>query len=460
MEPSSDPSAALGAAPNTIESPPGPVTPAMAEQHSEGRAALVPRGRRTIRRLLVGALAIATAAAGYGFVHVNNPEQCYRRALRAVAHDDFDQAQYLLLRLQRAPEYEAHASVIAGILKLHENRLDDALHELHFAVDHPATKGLALTLMGRTFLQQGLFHAAERTLRSALAHDDTLVEAHRDLAAAYFEAGNMVAAANEFRRSSALAPEDPRPYRSLGIIFQEFQRYDEAIECFQEALRRDAVSPTHLAPGERQETIVDLAKIQEKELSRHEEALATLAQAADTSESLALRAECLYALGDIEAAAKCAEQALQMDGEQLDALLVKVRVAMNANDAATAEALLDHALKVQPKHQIAHHMMSQVLQTLGREDEAEQHAQEASVIRELKNEFNKLSELAASEPPHAADCLRLGLMAERVGEDAMAANWYRAAILLDPQQVHARFRLSQLRGLETVGASSPAGHSP
>ncbi|HEV3023408.1 MAG TPA: tetratricopeptide repeat protein [Pirellulales bacterium] len=455
MEPSSKVSAATGALPSPSDAAQDAAALRLAGQLSAGGAAAAPGERRRRWHFAAAALTIAASAAAiYGFVYTNSPEQCYRRALGAVARDDFDEAQYLLLRLQRAPDYEAQASVIAGILKLHENQWDDALHELHFAVDHPRTKGLALTLMGRTFLQKGLFHAAERTLRAALAHDDTLVEAHRDLGAAYFEAGNLVAAANEFRLAIKLAPDDPRPYRSLGIIRQEFHQYEEAIEDFREALRRDAGHAAHLSAAERWETLLDLAKIQEQDLGRHEDALATLEQAnveganleqaAVTADSLALRAACHYALGDVEAAGKCAEAALQIDADHVEALLIKVRLAMNANDAVVAEALLNHLLRVQPKHQIAHHMLSQVLQTLGRGDEAEQHAQEASQIRELKNELGKLTELAAREPPNAADCFRLGLMAERAGEEVMAVNWYRAALLLDPQQMGAKSRLSQL----------------
>jgi tetratricopeptide (TPR) repeat protein len=443
MEPSSNPSpsadhsaslVSIDACPAPSSSPPPSlVAPSSCRRRFRWQRALV-------------LLAALSAAALCRFIYLDRPDQCYRRALQAVARDDFDQARYLLLRLQSIPEYEPHAALIGGVLKLHENEFDDALHELHFAVEHPRTKGLALTLMGRTLLLKHQFHAAERVLQAAVEHDPNLVEAHRLLGAAYFEVGNMVGAATYFRHAIKLSPDDPRPYRSLGIIRLEFRQTEEAIDDFREALRLDEGNSWHLSADERQETLVDLAKIQEQDLSNHEEALATLEQAADTPDALGLRAQCHYALGDLQAASDCAQRALQLDPDHVDSLLVKVRLAMNANEAAAAEALLNQVLKVQPKHKIAHHMMAQALQRLGKEDLAAQHTQQESELNELKRELDKQYERAAREPPGAPDCFRLGLVAERAGEEVMAVNFYRAAILLDPQHAGALGRLAQLRG--------------
>jgi len=390
-------------------------------------------------------LAVMLGCAAYGFSYINRPAVAYRRALKALGQDDFDTARYELLRLEGLPEFEPHASLLNGILLLQEQKPDDALDEFRLAVDHPDTQVLALTLAGRTLLQKRQFFDAERALLTALELDPNMAEAHGCLGAAYFDAGDFGRSEAHLARSAELLPNDPRPYRFMATIHQKYFQYDLAIHDLREMLRRGTANPFYMPPSARQEALLDLAQIQTLTL-RHKEAIDTLKDTDESPDSLALLAQCQFALGNLGAARDCVARVLALDPDHFDALLMQGRLAMEGKDATGAIEILKRASALRPKSQALHVLFSQALYVLNQDDLAKQHAEKASQLRELEQEYTELRLDAAREPGNSNTCFRLGLMAERLGMEDDAAGWYRAAILLDPQHAKAREQLSQIRG--------------
>jgi tetratricopeptide (TPR) repeat protein len=397
---------------------------------------------RSKRWLVVLTLFAATLGAAE-FTYFRHEARHYRRALEALAHDDFDGARYELLRLEALPEYEEHASLIKGILLLEEQKPNDALDEFALAAEHPDTRALALTLAGRTLHFQHRFHEAEHTLLAAIQADPKQAEAHRWLGVAYYDVGAMAQADSHLRRAADLAPLDPRPHRVLGTIYLGFDDVQAAIQNFQEALRRDAACPRQLKPHDRREMLLELAECQAKQ-SRHADALATLQDVADSADVLAQRAESHWAIGQKQEAEICLEQALRIDSEHLPSLLANGRFMLESNEPASALDILRCAVEGHPQDETSHYLLSQTYHILGQEESARRHADLAAEIHGLSVEFAALNRRAMDEPKQPDICFQLGLMAERLDMLEVAASWYRATLILNPRHAGAQGRLFTL----------------
>jgi tetratricopeptide (TPR) repeat protein len=390
-------------------------------------------------------LAVLLAAGCFWYVdsQVNGPNRRYERALQALGRDDFDAARGELVRLQALPRYEPHASLISGILLLHEGKFEAAMVELRFAADHSDTRALARTLMGRTCYLQHRFRDAEQNLLAALSFDPNQAEAHRWLGVAYFDVGDLARADAHLRRAAELVLDDARPPRVLGAIRKEAEDYEPAIQHFEESLRREAARPGQLNAADRQEVIYELAECQIK-LLRYQDALTTLQSAEQSPGALALAAECHQGLGDMQRAQECLGRALAVDANHLPSLLASARHALDANDPAKAVELLDRAVKRHAHDQSLHYLLARAHEQLGHEILAEQHAKTFEELAGLGQEYAQLLQRAMQQPKQPDTCYQLGLAAERIGMSDAAANWYRVALSLDATHAGARSRLSEM----------------
>ncbi|MEZ6108982.1 MAG: tetratricopeptide repeat protein [Pirellulaceae bacterium] len=100
-------------------------------------------------------------------------------------------------------------------------------------------------------LQPGDRRSAANLLQQALAIDANYVDAHRLLAAIYYDQGLDDLTVQHLTFVSQLAPGDPKPDRQMGLMCLEFQDYDTAITHYTEALRRNP--PLHVEVEIRQE---------------------------------------------------------------------------------------------------------------------------------------------------------------------------------------------------------------
>jgi tetratricopeptide (TPR) repeat protein len=213
----------------------------------------------------------------------------------------------------------------------------------------------------------------------------------------------------------------------------------------QETLRRDDERWMSLHREARLEVLLELAQLQ-VDLLHHAEALETLRQLAEAPAVLSLRAECHYALGDVEAAQGCLTRALELDPQDSKSWLLQGRLALDANDLERALESLNRALERRPLDVAVHHVLAQTYFRVGRESVGRQHAQRAQELRDLSEEFEKLNQQAMHDPQDVTLCFKLGRMAEQLGRTPIAEYWYRAVLLLDPQHEDAAVCLAKLTG--------------
>ncbi|HVC94383.1 MAG TPA: tetratricopeptide repeat protein [Pirellulales bacterium] len=406
-----------------------------------------PRFKRVRRLVPLALVTCVAAAAALGLALGNGARACYRRALLALDQGDLHQARLELLRLGAYSGYKPHASLITAELLLREQRPMEAIKELHIARDHPDTRVIAWTLIGRTMHQQHRFQPAERALKTALRFDPECVEAHRWLGNAYLEVGAVREGTLHLRKAAELAPWDPEPNRAIARVLRLSGHPNEAAVHYIEAIRRDEnLPPTARAsgrskPDDRKRMLVELAQCQVS-LQRHADALATLRDAPEIAETLALRAECFEAMGDVAEFQNCIEQALRLEPDHFPSLLGKARAALESNDPAAALRALHVAVEQHPHDQNVNYLLSQAYHRSGEDEAAKKCYDEFDRIRSLAQEYHELSRRTMREPRQPQLCYQLGLIAERLGWSEAAAAWYRATLQLDPRHEGAKGRFS------------------
>ena len=96
--------------------------------------------------------------------------------------------------------------------------------------------------LGAVYFQRGYFEQAEAFFREAVRDDPSSAEAHYGLGSAYLKQDRKAEARVSFEQAVKLQPNypdtAPNAWNNLGLLAAREGRGDEAIACFQEALRQ------------------------------------------------------------------------------------------------------------------------------------------------------------------------------------------------------------------------------
>ncbi|MEX2120304.1 MAG: tetratricopeptide repeat protein [Pirellulales bacterium] len=401
-------------------------------RHPAGR----PR-RRPSRRLLalLAAVLVSTGGGSWLFYRHNQPDARFRRGLEAIKARDFERVKYCLVGLPEAPRYEPHVALLNGSLLLERKQFKEALRELHFSLDHDQTRPTALTLAGMALHQLGYFQLAERNLQFALQQDPEQVDAHRWLAAAYYDVGVMDRAMVHLEKVAEMDLSDPRPHRIMGLIRMDKNSDAQAVEDYQESLRRDPKQP------DAQQIRLELAETQ-MDLLQYPQALKTLADSEQTADVLGLAAECHYNEGRKRQAIEIAERALELVPHHRPALLFKARLAADSGDQKRQRQILEQLVKHYPNSFDSHYNLALAYQRMGLVDKADEQMKEVQRLQDLRRENDELLQQAEVELYNADIRYRLGVISDQLDMKKLAKTWYRAALALDPGHFKARVALN------------------
>jgi tetratricopeptide (TPR) repeat protein len=304
-------------------------------------------------------------------------------------------------------------------------RLAAAIEEFNKIEDQGSIRLEAAALSGQCFLYLKRPREAERLLRFVLQEQPDHVDAHRALAAVYFDQGAMTPAVQHLQRVAALDDADGRPHRLMGLIFKDREDYATAVDCYRQALARElrGQPPAKIR--------LELAECLSK-LNRYHEATDLLA-ASDFSDEDApavavLRATCLIRQGQAAAATAILDRALAAFPD--DAVLLRERAIrhVEAKEAEAALPLLRRALDMDRHDYSSHYQLGLVYRMLGRGQEAAEQLRLAEQIKTDLLEHERLTREAASRPWDASVRLRLAALSDRLGRPADAASWREAAV--------------------------------
>lgn len=374
------------------------------------------------------------------------PAMQFQRALDSLQSHDWERLQYRQLALARRQGYEPHNSLLIAALQIEQRQIEPALRELRYARRHPDTRALAFMVTGEANYARSEFREAELNFKRALFFDPQLADAHRWLAVAYYDIGLMHEAVLHLQQVADLDPADPSPHRIMAVIHMDLGNNAIAVENLQESLRRDAWQP------DRQEILIELAQ-SEISLKRFKDAQQTLSECEESADSLALLANCCYALGDAAQARQLAERSLEAGPRQRLAIMVLGNLAFDQRNYQRAVEMLSRAAEQAPTDYELRYSFVTALRAAGHTDQAEEELQAVEELHRVRQEFDELLQRAIEEPYEADIRYQLGLLADRMKMARVAESWFKAAVSLDPRHRLARNEL-QKRGSTGIGPAA------
>jgi tetratricopeptide (TPR) repeat protein len=388
---------------------------------------------------------VAGALAALGKYHWNAADWYFRAepnvrlqaGEKALREGDLERAGRIADLLESAGN-EEHAALLRGEslfqrgdALVRAQRLTEAapllllaVHELERIKSLGPIRVRAVALYGRCSLHLGSPREAEHAFLAVLSQDPDNVEAHRGLAALYFDQGALTQSASHLRQVSEIDVHDSRPHRLLGLIYKDLKQYALAVDAYREALRRGSA-------GQDQDAVRrELAESLIKQV-RFPEALDVINQI-DPSEDdrpalEALRAEALLGLGRVDDAKAILDASLKNSTGNADLYRLRGQLELLANQPQNALSNLERAVLLNPDDIGSRYQLVVAYRKLGRKDQAE--AQERLLQETQKNLelLAHLNEEAGRSPWDAGLRIKMAETCERVGRFQDAAMWRRAA---------------------------------
>ncbi len=423
----------------------------------------------TRSRVLWCGLLLATVAGTAGYwAYTTRPDSLLRRARADLEKGDAGAAERIVDQLeQRGHVPQAHSLRGEIWLRLGRSQLRSeadstapaplnagartlfsrALRELSQVADDGLLGADSAVLAAECLVQLGERYLAAEGLDAVVSRYPDSKEAHRWLAAIYIDTSSPWQAVRHLREWGRLDPQEGRPFRWIGLFCRDHHRTTEAVDAYQEALRR------RLTPEDRAQVIQELI---EELIDRHADYRAALELLDGCPEPLrqgpalqALRAECLWGLGRTDEAVALLDRVLQADPKLFRALRLRAQFYLLEDRPGDAVPLLEQAVQLDPQDYANRQHLVQAYQQLKDLDRAKEHQRQVQETQHVRTELTQLFQKASERPwddevrcDIADQCLKLNRRQE-------ARTALRAALACNPANERARRRLAEL-GSESV----------
>jgi predicted Zn-dependent protease len=357
-------------------------------------------------------------------------ERTFRLAWAEYTSDDLAAVQRRLPSIAKYPAYKPHAQLLEFALELNskQRQLDPArLETLRPLLDYPRLRNKALTLLGAGMFQLGRFGEAEAALLEVIHNEPESIEAHRWLAAMNFDIRVLDRLYYHLDKWAKLDPKDYRPHRLMGLESKLRQAFAQAIDAYNESLRRDPNQKT------REEVLLELAECQYRS-GKVEDALKTLDLSADSLQRDVLRAQCLLAVQRRDEAKQLLAQILATEPKNMMANMLRADIAVQEEDSKLAAEHLKIVTAEYPSNHSGWFKLSQVYKKLNDPDKAREASEKAEYLRGVETRFFELMEKAIQLPKDVGIRRELAALSRQLGRPDLAVEWDRAADLLVSQQ--------------------------
>jgi tetratricopeptide (TPR) repeat protein len=378
---------------------------------------------------LVVAVGVLGAAGGatWWWRHTTTPEYRLRQGRDALRRGDRDAAERVI-QLLIADGQANCAYLLRGEAFFQQKQYDKAIAELSRLRGEGELRVDAAATLGQCLLYQNQPEQAEHVFVYLVHRRPDDADAHRFLAMIYYDQGAEMRAVEHAQEWGRLEGRNGRPYWMMGEIHQDLEHLSEAIDCYQEALRRE------LAAEIIEKVREQLAECLAKQL-QWGEALAALdgeRPLPETAERQARRVECLWGLGRADEARALLERGLAMFPRGLDLLRIGAEIRQADKQPAEAVALLTQALEINPHDHVSRHKLALVYEGLGRPIDAAEQRRLEERTKGLVAEMNRLRDEAAGNPWDATPRRRLAEICAELGQDTLAKWWRDAAKACGP----------------------------
>jgi tetratricopeptide (TPR) repeat protein len=374
--------------------------------------------------VIAGVLALLGVGGAFWY-QSTRPAHLLRRGQQALRQGDFSQAERLATRLEHAG-HTNHAHLLRCELYFRGHDYARAVEEFNQIQDQGNLLVEASALCGRWFLLELHRPAeAERFLTFVVHRQPNNIDAHRGLATLYYDQRAWVPAVLHLLKWAELDPRDGRAHRFMGLIYKDLDQPTPAIECYEEALRRQLAAPV---VEEVKEELAECLVTQ----SHYERSLALLdsckPQPDELPKLLALRGECLWGLGRSSEAQALLDSALAKHPRDPELLRLRAKIYLGTNEVQAAIGLLERAVEPDRNDYAARYLLAQAYQALGRSKEAALQRRLADQTKESLLKLTDLIKKASDKPWDGPVRQQLAALCEKLGKPKLAEMWRRAAL--------------------------------
>lgn len=351
---------------------------------------------------------------------------------------------------------QANLLVNLGLALRMLGRSADAREPFEQAMGFPVARRAAGHQLAQIAMEASDLAGAETYLRTILAEEPGASEVRNTLGLVLEKQGKEAAAEAEYLQASEADPNAAQPRSNLGNLAKQRERLDEAEAWYLKAIEAD---PYFMGAYN------NLALVYQ-ERGRLDQAIdlyaRALAKSPDNAVVMNNLGSLYYARGELDEAESLWTKSSKADPKYPSPLNNLGGLALGAGDLARAESLLARALELEANYGDARINLAIVRRSQGRLDDARAELRRA--VDDPRSRANAqlqlgILELQERNPAAARRWLRaargarardanllnaLGEACQQLGNDAEAADAWRASLAIDPAQEAVRSRLESL----------------
>lgn len=370
--------------------------------------------------------------------HIWWPRYCCVRAERAVSERNYDDALLWVSAVSRLTQPDPETLLLKARIIRKQGRMNELSDVLQSALDAGASAVRVNREQWLAMAQSGQMTQAEPFLSRLLTdQSDDLEEVCEAYVTGYMRTLNFAAAIRLLDLWIADFSNNPFPHVLKGRIYSITDDQRSAEQCF-----RTAVS---MSPGNA-EFQLDLAR-SIRQLNRPEEAIRILRELSDTGifrAQVALeRGLAERSLGNMQAALEDLVTAAKLSPNDASVLLELGRTHFETGRSERAYEVLSQALALMPTNDEIHYVLAQVLQALGKPDDAQSHFEFSAEARKAKSEINRLRDRIHKDPRDVEALAGIGEIMLKYDRPEEGIVRLLAALELDPNHQTARRQLAE-----------------
>ena len=338
----------------------------------------------------------------------------------------FEEAENLCEALMRQKQYGKAYLVLDAALWLSYKDYEAAESRIQEATLKGALRPYALEVLGKSFHGRQRWYDAERAFATLAQEVPQSHVAHFWLAIVFNDLHMFGQAIREARLATEIQPNDARAHALLGSILFRSGRHHEASKQYQQALNLTASDATsNLAPTISWTTALVRCLTQAGQFDAAIEATASVAD--PSLELQVLRADCLLGLGRLAEAERECRRILELDENQVAAVITLTKVVMQQAVPQEHAQLLEAEFVKNPNNFELMFLLAQIHGRLGNKQRQEELLAQSQRLQKLHVRSIELLDDVWWQPDNVDGRLELAAIFDELGDAAQAREWRQAA---------------------------------
>ncbi|RMG35781.1 MAG: tetratricopeptide repeat protein [Planctomycetota bacterium] len=348
------------------------------------------------------------------------PEDDFLRAWAGLRRGDLEIVADVAARLEQRSSSRPAAQILDAALLLAGGDPRAALSALPRDPIAAPFELYRLLVAGQCYYRLGRLDRAWQAFRAAARRDAQHPDVLRWLAATYFDLGSYDVALPLLKRLAECEPTDFAPWRLMGIMYLDFEKYGAAAEAFREALKRNP------PPAIADELRLDLARslIRQNDYRTADE---VLRQCRRSPERTILQCEVQWATGQADAAVTRLRRTLAENPELPQAWRLLGRIAIQQGDWDEAATAFEQFVQLEPFEPDGYYNLARIAAQRGDRQKSEQLQRRFEELQRWRRRLTELNTRASREPDNAELRERLAEICHKLGKPDLAEMWQRAA---------------------------------